>query len=370
MGQTGRVVEPDAIPATERAFYVAEFAGGTIVVALREEDLSGGAVDRVAASLAEGGSRLVLVVGTDADGPDDGDPSRADERWVAGDDLEPSNLAALWLAVADAGRVTVRTPRARGAVVAAHIAASLRALKLVVTDDQGGWGRPPRSFADVRTHRDAYHRQLGDRQDGQVVEAVEVALAGGVTSVNLCRAADLEHELFTFDGTGTLFTSGGYVALAPLRIDDLAAVEELVGQGTADGVLRPRTRLEVARLAATGLGAKVVGSGHLAGVVGLETEAYRDERVGEVSGLYTVSRFSGSGAGGLLVEGLVERAGALGLRAVFAVTVSDPAADLFVRKGFREVDPDTLPPAKWVGYDRARLRTVRAYWLDLTPARF
>ena len=33
---------------------------------------------------------------------------------------------------------------------------SLRALKLVITDDRGGWGRPPRSFADVRTHRDAY----------------------------------------------------------------------------------------------------------------------------------------------------------------------------------------------------------------------
>jgi amino-acid N-acetyltransferase len=51
-----------------------------------------------------------------------------------------------------------------------------------------------------------------------------------------------------------------------------------VAQGTADGVLRPRSRQEVARLAVTGLGAKVVGSGHLAGVVGLETEAYPTPR--------------------------------------------------------------------------------------------
>lgn len=408
------MVDPGAVPAGERAFYVAEFAGATIVVAMREADLGGGEVDRVAASLAQGASRLVLVVGVEPDeatgagpvgaspvdgGPvgdgtvdaspvddrsvgDDavdgggpGDPSGppadpGDQLWLTDDDLDPAGLASLWLAVAGTSRVTVRTPEARRSVVAAHLAASLRALKLVITDDRGGWGRPPRSFADVRTHRDAYRAQLADRQGGQVVEAVEVALAGGVTSVNLCRADDLDSELFTFDGTGTLFTSGGYVALAPLRIDDLAAVEDLVAQGTADGVLRPRSRLEVARLAATGLGAKVVGSGHLAGVVGLETEAYRAEGVGEVAGLYTVSRFSGSGAGGILVEGLLERAAALGLRAVFAVTVSDPAAELFIRKGFAEVPPESLPAAKWQGYDPDRLRSVRAFWADLDTPRF
>jgi amino-acid N-acetyltransferase len=367
VGQTGRVVDPVAVPAAERAFYVAEFAGATIVVALRESELAEGEVDRVATALAEGASRLVLVAGGEpgADGPPGSSPGPGPDVWVTDDDLDPSGLAGLWLAVADAPRVTVRTPEVRRSVVAAHLAASLRALKLVITDDQGGWGRPARSFADVRTHRDAYRSQLADRQGGQVVEAVEVALAGGVSSVNLCRADELDRELFTFDGTGTLFTSGGYVALAPLRIDDLAAVEDLVAQGTADGVLRPRSRLEVARLAATGLGAKVVGSGHLAGVVGLETEPYRAEGVGEVAGLYTVSRFSGSGAGGLLVEGLLERAAALGLRAVFAVTVSQPAAELFTRKGFREVAPGSLPEAKWLGYDPERLRSARAFWADL-----
>lgn len=361
------------MPTAERAFYVAEFAGGTIVVALGEADL-GPEVDRVADALGEGGSRLVLVVGDTDDGPGDGRASDVSdvsgELRVTHDDLDPGRLAALWLAVADSPRVTVRTPDARRSVVAAHVAASLRALKLVITDGGGGWGRPPRSFADVRTHGDAYRAQLGERQHGRVVEAVEVALAGGVTSVNLCRAADLERELFTFDGTGTLFTSGGYVGLAPLRIDDLAAVEDLVAQGVADGVLRPRSRLEVARLAATGLGAKVLGSGHLAGVVGLETAAYRADALGEVAGLYTVSRFSGSGAGGLLVEGLLERAAALGLRAVFAVTVSDLAADLFARKGFTEVAPESLPAAKWHGYDPERLSSVRAFWADLHEPRF
>ena len=52
----------------------------------------------------------------------------------------------------------------------------------------------------------------------------------------------------------------------------------------------------------TGLGARIAGRGHLAGLVSLETEPYRAEQVGEVACLYTVSRFSGAGAGGRVGE--------------------------------------------------------------------
>jgi amino-acid N-acetyltransferase len=248
---------------------------------------------------------------------------------------------------------------------AAQLAVELRALKLVVTDPDGGWGRPPRSFADVVTHATAFEHQLADRQRGAVVDALRVALGGGVGNVNLCRSIDLDRELFTFDGTGTLFTSGGYLELGPLRVDDLPAVERLVAQGVDDGVLKPRSRSEVAALAATGLGARVVGSGHLAGIVSLDVEQYREERLGEVACLYTVSRFSGSGAGALLVDGLVERARADGLKAVFAVTVSDLAAAFFGRKGFREVDAAAVPERKWEGYDPARRSQARVFWRDV-----
>src|SRR5699024_6557432 len=188
--------------------------------------------------------------------------------------------------------------------------------------------------------------------DGRLVPAIEAALGGGVLSVNLCRPGDLDPDLFTFDGTGTLFTDGGYLRVEPLRVDDLAEVERLVARGTADGLLRPRGRNEIARLAITGLGARVLGGNHLAGIVSLETDPYRDEAVGEVACLYAVSRFSGAGAGGLLVDALVERAGHDGLESVFAVTVSDAASRFFLRHGFTEVDHDAVPPRKWDGYDR------------------
>lgn len=131
-------------------------------------------------------------------------------------------------------------------------------------------------------------------------------------------------------------------------------------------MLKPRDRADIARMAVGGLGARVLRTGHLAGVVGLETDSYTGEGVGEVSGLITVSEFSGAGAGGLLLDGLVARAAALGLGALFAVTVSDDAAAFFTRRGFREVGPESVPSAKWRDYDPARLAVVRCFWRDVT----
>ena len=374
------------VPDSERAFYVDEFAGASIVAAVEDLAAEGfEAVVRVAESLAGSGARLVLVVSDPAQdrvatlaGALPSQPAVLEpppgvaEAGTAGGPLDLGDewLAGLWLAITDHDEVVITARAGDANHLAAEVAASLRAAKLVLTDTAGGWGRPPRSFADVARCTPELDAQLAVRQGGAVVAAIHRALDGGVTSVNLCRTEDLERELFTFDGAGSLFTLGDYVRVGPLRVDDLAAVERLVEQGTADGVLRPRSRAEVARLAVAGLGARVVGSGHLAGIVGLETEPYRataDGPVGEVACLYTVSRFSGAGAGGVLVDGLVERARDLDLAAVFAVTVSEAASAFFARKGFTEVDRDRLPPQKWAGYAADRLARARAFWLDLTP---
>ena len=354
------------VPVTERAFYVEEFRGDTVVVALAEPSPAViESVARAAEGLEAGGAHLVAVVGGDATELAAGVPSQP--GVLPGPDGAPdaSWLADLWLAIADGAEVIVSVPAGRELQVAAELAATMRARKLVVTDPDGGWGRPPRSFADLVSHADAFSAQLADRQGGRVVAAVRAALDGGALNVNLCRPEDIDQELFTFDGTGTLFTSGGYMEIGPLRVDDLPAVERLVDQGTADGLLRPRSRQDVARLAVAGLGARVVGRDHLAGIVSLEVEAYRDAGVGEVACLYTVSRFSGAGAGGLLLDGLVDRATADGLDAVFAVTVSAAAADFFARRGFEEVDHERIPAEKWHGYDEDRRASARCFWLDL-----
>ena len=363
------------VPLPERSFYEQEFAGAAIVVSLAAPGPRiATEACRAATSLARARARLVIVVGDlDRTSPTAATGHLVDELGSAigqrpvvldgpgSTEVEVGWLADLWLAVTDGASVVVTVPLGEEATVAAELAASIRALKLVITDPMGGWGDPPRSFADVTEPDAAYRRDLAGRQGGRVVPAIESALAGGVVNANLCRADDLDRELFTFDGTGTLFTRGGYLRIERLRVEDLPAVEALVDQGVRDGLLRPRTRREIARLAIEGLGARVLGGDHLAGIVGLELEPYRAEQVGEVASLYAVSRFSTAGAGGLLVDGLLDHACREGLRAVFAVTVSEAAAAFFTRKGFDEVDHHAVPAAKWDGYDPDRRAAARVF---------
>lgn len=364
-------VAPQAIPATERAFFVAEFRGTTVVVSLPVVTDEGiGALVRSIDSFAPGDTRFVAVV------PDRGAAGRiVDAAAELGASVavlsspvvwHDAALARLWITTADE-RVVVVVATSPDAVpdTAGFVASRLRATKLVLTDAGGGWGDPPRSFVDLSRHQQELGQALRDRGASSLLPAALAALRGGAASVNLCRPEDVEVELFTFDGAGTVLTLGHYIELTTLRVDDLPALERLVAQGVADGILKPRSREEVARMAVGGLGARVSRTGHLAGVVGLETDAYGRDGLGEISGLITVSEFSGAGSGGLLVDGLVARAKAVGLRALFAVTVSDDAAAFFVRRGFHEVPRSAIPAAKWTGYDPERLARARCFWRDV-----
>jgi len=185
-------------------------------------------------------------------------------RWcftAASPDFEPAWLAALWLAITDRREVLWPRHRARRPSSAPTWPWRSTPRKLVVTDAAGGWGRPPRSFAGRGHHRvrvrAAARRSPGRRRGRRPARGA--GRRGHQREPVPGRGS--RRELFTFDGAGTLFTSGGYVELGPLRVDDLPAVERLVAQGTADGLLRPRTRLEVAGLAVAGSGPGWWGAG-------------------------------------------------------------------------------------------------------------
>ncbi|WP_211283088.1 GNAT family N-acetyltransferase [Serinibacter salmoneus] len=389
----------EEIPTTERAFFVEEFRGSTVVVALPEVEAEGvAALRRSVEGFAAGDTRFVVVlpdadavavlldalattaVGVESMAATSWDEAALARLWVAAQDepvllIDASTAPAVKNApVPDGAGVpdgdgvpaSAAHPGERVAAVCGQVAAGLRASKVMLTDPGGGLGDPARSFVELGHSRAALEADLAARGSAHLLPAAEQALRGGAFSVNLCRAADLEVELFTFDGAGTLLTLGGYTALSPLRVDDLPAVESLVAQGVADGILKPRSREAIARIAATGLGARLRSTGHLAGVVGLETTPYAAQRVGEISGLITVSQFSGAGSGGMLIDGVLQLAAERGLRAVFAVTVSDEAAAFFLRRGFHEVPQSQIPPAKWEGYAPERLALARCYWREVT----
>ncbi len=347
----------DAGGIAERAFFREEFRRRTVVIALRADDPAA-LVDAVPviSELVVGESRVLVVVDAALL-----DASRLAERLALEPQPPPATsdeLAELWTVVSDTG-LGIVTVDGDPAFQAADLPRRLGVSKLVLTDPAGGWDRSFASASDLASARAAR---------ATVAEAAHLALQGGVDGVNLCRIADLDTELFTFDGAGTLFTAEAYVRVTPLGADDLPVVEQLVARGVAEGFLRPRSRHEVVRLAFGGLGARVGFSGHLAGIGTLETDRYAADDVAEVVCLYTVNRYSGEGVGRRLVEGLVDAARAGSARAVFACTVSDRAAALFERSGFTPVGHDRVPAAKWADYDAERRARLAVHWRDLSPA--
>lgn len=344
--------------SAERAFFREEFRRRTVVIAVREHPVV--TVVPAVTELLAGDCRVVIIVdGTDAsDRPGAREIDLLATALGAAPISMPASsdaLAQLWTGLEDTGLRVVGVD-GDPALRAAELAVALGVSKLVLTDAAGGLAKSFASLEDL--DRTALSRPV-------VAQAVREALEGRVAGVNVCRAVDLDTELFTFDGAGTLFTIDAYVQVARLGADDLPVVEQLVARGVAEGHLRPRSRAAVVRLALDGLGARVGAQRHLAGFGALETGPYVAEGVAEVTCLYTVNRYVGEGVGGRLVDGLVEAARRSGVSAVFACTASERAAALFERVGFATVPTERLPAAKWVDYDIERRQRITAHWLDL-----
>jgi N-acetylglutamate synthase-like GNAT family acetyltransferase len=112
-----------------------------------------------------------------------------------------------------------------------------------------------------------------------------------------------------------------------------------------------------------GFGAWFEGE-RLSGIAALETQRYERSRLGEIVGLYTISRFQGEGVGLRTVDELLSVAKASKLRAVFACTRNERAAAFFLRAGFEGVASARVPVSKWRGRTRGKKRP-QVFWREL-----
>jgi amino-acid N-acetyltransferase len=299
---------------------------------------------------------------------------RLDAAATAGTSDEPPS-AALWGAIRR-DRLCVLVVRGEAAFPRqpAALAASLRIPKLVLVDQRGGLlgAAPARlSFVDENVletllrQGEAEWTGLGDRR--AMLATIREALRAGVEAVNLCTPEGIAEELFTYVGSGTLFTQGDYCHVRPLGLDDFAQAERLLERGQREGMLKLRTPDEIAAVLAVGFGATVCER-HLAGVAGLLTAPYAAERAGEIVGLYTITRFKGEGIGERLVSRLVAEAEQRQLAYVFAVAIDERAQHFFLRLGFSRVSAADVPATKWVGYDARRRARVGVFRRDVTAA--
>jgi amino-acid N-acetyltransferase len=251
-------------------------------------------------------------------------------------------------------------------VFARELASRLRVFKLIFLDRAGGLvGRGGERLAFVEMKRiPRVMRRIRGRLRRTVVRAAEHALKDGVGSVNLVAPRSVYAELFSFIGEGTLFTELQYGWVRPVSIDDFEEVEALIVRAQGEGYLLPRAPEQISQLLPSCFGYRV-GDEHLAGICSLLTEPYHRERAGELTALYTLTRFQGEGVAVELVREVLKEAAARRLRYVFACTAESRAERFFERMGFRRVPREAVPAAKWRGYDRARIARLAIFRHDL-----
>ena len=280
-----------------------------------------------------------------------------------------SAISALWSALQIGPIVLAQADPTHPADLVAfaqQLAARLRVFKLLLLDRGGGLvdgagnrhsfvqiGRIARLLKDIRSP----HRRA-------LVRAAHRAINGGIASVSLVSPREVYEELFSFTGSGTIFTEGGYGKVRPISIDDFEEVEALIVRAQNEGFLLSRNKEEIAGLLPSCFGYRI-GDEHLAGIVSLLTEPYRRERAGEITALYTLTRFQGEGVAVELIDEAVHEAQVRRLHYIFACTTEPRAASLFQYLGFRRVERPEVPSAKWRGYDQKRMASLSIFRRDL-----
>lgn len=349
--------------AAEKQFYLRDFRNRAILFHVEDaRELERHAAD-VLADLHDNPTQVIVVAKRF--------PKKRRPLRVARLDFEkaPTSLLPLTARLMSDHRVDVHWPHglagARALAYSRQLAVRLGISKLVVVDKRGGLdaGSGPRSFVHVAALSRVV-RAEEDCGDWGLAELQQVLLAvrSGVDAVNLTTAEGVEEELFTYHGSGTLVTAEQYCTIGRLGVEHFHDAERLLARGERQGFLMPRSEELKYRLLLGGYGAWFGGT-RLAGVCGLETEAYRRSRLGEVVGLYTITRFQGEGVGVRMIDHLVGLASDARLRALFACSSNARAVAFFERCGFHQVEPDRVPSAKWVGRRADSLPVV--LWRDL-----
>ncbi len=341
-------------PFSEKGFYLSELRDRTLAIAAPASLFGEWAVlEPVLKELESNRTRVILL----------SDRAEALEPLVGMEALSAGELATLsgrvWRRLGQNLRVGVVTDDERSfGASCRQIVIALGIRKLVWVDAAGGLIRADGvrdSFVDAGTLRDRIAEAESGCRASEILVHVEAMLSAGVAAVNLCALDGIADELFTYDGSGTLFTREGYLAVRGLGLDDFDAAADLIERGMAEGYLAPRSPEQIERVLDSAFGA-FVGGNHLAGLGALLH--YRDGQAAELASLYTLTRFVGEGVGSHLVRFAAQRASDQGCRFVFACTTSPRVVEFFERNGFRRVDPAEVPEAKWRAYDPARRAQV------------
>jgi len=386
---TAEIAGPMAVrksPAifTEKSFYLEEFYGKSLLFALvppvgqRMSDFD--SIVKTLRELRRNQTRCVVIVSPSAlprvmrrmgkMAPPEDPPIFNPTLGLRTRPYPPdSAVAQIWHALR-AGSIVVGSTSTDDpedlAVFAQELASRLRVFKLILLDRAGGLlteDGAKMSFVESKRVARALKRARTPLRR-KIVRLASDALRDGVGSVNLVSPRGVYEELFSFTGLGTLFTPAQYATVCPISIDDFEEAEALILRAQDDGFLLARSADQIAQLLPSCFGYRV-GDEHLAGICSLLTDPYRRDRAGEITALYTLTRFQGEGVAAELIKEIVKEASARKLKYVFACTSEERAARFFQRTKFRRVGRDKVSAQKWRGYDSNRIDRLSIFRLDL-----
>jgi amino-acid N-acetyltransferase len=243
--------------------------------------------------------------------------------------------------------------------LAADVAASLNADKLIVLDQSGRLGSGANQASSELTPRDVdallSHANLDPVTHMRVVELLRTVRAG-VSRAHLVSYADdgaLLEELFTAGGSGTQISEHEFRHIRPARIDDVAGIAELIRPIEAEGALveRPRERLEqeIDRFLVAELDDIIIGC--------CAVYLHTSENMAELACLATHSAYRGtdvseSSLGDRLLHRVESQIREAGIDTLFALTTQ--AHEWFLERGFADADVSDLPKAQQQIYNHQR----------------
>jgi amino-acid N-acetyltransferase len=159
-------------------------------------------------------------------------------------------------------------------------------------------------------------------------------------------------EVFTHDGIGTMVVDEKLESLREASADDVAGILKLIEPYERDGTLVKRSRTEIERDVANYT--VIEHDGIIFGCAALYP--YPEARTGEMAALTVSPESQGQGDGDKMLKRVEQRARAMGLESIFVLTTR--TMHWFVKRGFRQVDPDWLPEARKRKYNWDRKSQV------------
>ncbi|MBY0457642.1 MAG: amino-acid N-acetyltransferase, partial [Gemmataceae bacterium] len=233
--------------------------------------------------------------------------------------------------------------------VAVEVAKSLRAVKLIYLNTEGGV--PDATGAVIRQmtvqEADALLRksraELPPGGATKLVSAVK-ACKEGVERVHIIDSRDQEGllgEVFSNEGIGTLVYANEYQAIRAAQKKDVRAVYNLIQQGVQNDELVRRTRVELEKI----IGDYFVFEVDRNAVACAALHVYPEQNMAELASVFVDPRYENKGIGAKLIHYAEGAARARGIARLFCL--STQAINYFVQKGgYKLGTPDDLPPAR------------------------